>query len=430
MSELVSLSPWLVAMFGLLCCSGFFSASEASLFSLRPRDRRILKSGTRGEQIAHRLLEAPDRLLSAVLFWNLVVNIAYFTISSVVALRMDRSDGLGQGPAVAFGVTSLLAIIFLGEMVPKSVAVVLPITMARVLSWPISLFVRVLDPLMPWLQGVNLVTKRLLFPHIVQEPYLGTEDLERAIAISAKGDESLIRQEQAVLKNIVFLTDIRVDEWMRPRTQFESYRPPVKLADLEGRVPAWGYLLVTEAESDEIERALRLDNFYELPAENLEKLAEPVLYLPWCATVADALEKLSHRDSEVAVVLNEYGETIGILTIEDILETVFIYGPSRSKRILDRNPFHKIEDGKWIVTGMMSLTYLRRKLEDELDPFPIVPETHSVTVGGFIQEQLQRLAEPGDACQWGVFHLRVLEIENRGTMIIELTVPRGAGSES
>ncbi len=422
MSEILSLVPFLMAMVVLIGCSGFFSASEAALFYLRPSDRRALRNGSTSELAAYRLLSDSERLLSAVLFWNLLINIAFFAISSIVALRIERISQLGQGPAVAFAGLSLLCIIFFSEMLPKSIAVLRPRLLTQWVGLPLSFFVRVLDPFMPVLQWVNLISRRLLFPSVKPEKYLDIDDLERAIAISGSTDESLIRQEQAVLQNIVQLSNIRVDEWMRPRTQFEIYRPPVSLEDLRGRIPASGYLLITEIDSEEIEKAVRLDNRFQLPDTNLEKLAEPVLYLPWCATVADALEKLSHREREVTVVLNEFGEMIGILTIEDILETVFTYSPSRSKRLLDQNPIHKIHDGKWLVAGMMSLRYLIRRLADKVPDVSRIPDTHSVTVGGIVQEEMQRLAEPGDECDWGPFHFRVVEIEHRGNMLIELTL--------
>ena len=424
MTDLFALMPWLLAMLVLIFCSCFFSASEAALFCLRPRDRRDLKDGTPSEQAAYRLLGDPERLLSAVLFWNLMINITFFAISSVVAIKMERSEQLGQGAAIAFAAFSLLGIIFFSEMLPKSISVLRPKLITRLLSLPLSGFVRTLDPVMPMLQGVNLVTRRLFFPGVHEEAYLDVGDLERAIEISGTSDASVIRQEQAVLQNIVQLSNIRIDEWMRPRTQFEIFRPPIQMQDLEGQIPRSGYLLITEPETEEIVQAIRLDNHFNFPNEQIEKLGEPVLYLPWCSTVADALEKLSHKEREVTVVLNEYGETIGILTIEDILETVFTYSPSRSKRLLDKNPIHKIGDGKWVISGMMSLRYLVRELEEELEGLAAVPETHSVTVSGVIQEEMQRLAEQGDECDWGPVHLKVIEIENRGNVLIELTLNR------
>ena len=415
MTSLLPLLPWLIAMLVLIGCSGFFSASEAALFYLKPSVRRGLRNGSPSEQAAGILLRNPDRLLSAVLFWNLLINITYFTISSIVALRLEQDDNLGQSWSIAFASFSLLTIIFLSEMLPKSLAVLKPLAITRLVSLPLSLAVRLLDPLMPLLQNINTVSKRILAPGFKSEPYLETTDLERAIELTGDNDASVIKQEQAVLQNIVQLSKIRVDEWMRPRTQFVKYRPPVSLLDLRS-VPASGYLLVTEPDSEEIEKAIRLDNLFQLPEENVERLAEPVLYLPWSATVADALEKMSHRDREVTVVVNEFGETIGVITIEDILETVFTYAPSRSKRLLDQNPLHPISDGKWVVSGMLSLRQLSRELEVDL------PETHSVTVAGVIQENMQRLAKVDDHCDWGQFHFRVIEMPQRGHMLVELTL--------
>lgn len=415
MNSLLQLLPWFIGMLVLVCCSGFFSASEAALFYLRPSDRRSLKNGSSSEQLAWELLRNPDRLLSAVLFWNLVINIAYFTMSSIITLRMESDPLLGQSIGIAFAIFSLLAIIFFSEMLPKSLAVIKPLSITRIVSLPLSIAVRVLDPVMPVLRSVNLISKRILLPSFKKEPYMETGDLERAIELTGDNDASVIKQEQAVLQNIVQLSKIRIDEWMRPRTQFVNYKPPVSLDDLRS-VPASGYLLVTEPDTEEIAKAIRLDNLFDLPDKNVERLAEPVLYLPWSATVADAMEKMSHRDHEVTVVLNEYGETIGILTIEDVLETVFNYSPSRTKRLLDQNPLHKIEDGKWVVSGMMSLRRLSRQLDIS------IPETHSVTVAGVIQESMQRLATQQDECDWGPLHFRVIEIPHRGHMIVEMTL--------
>lgn len=415
MDSFIQLLPWLATMAVLMACSAFFSASEAALFYLQPRDRRAMRNGASGERAAIRLLTDPDRLLSTVLFWNLVINIAYFAIASICAIRLEEDPKMGQAAAVTFAMSSLLAIIFFSEMLPKSVAVLKPRMLASFLSIPLSVAVRLVAPLMPLLQSVNLISRRLLWPGFKPEPFMEVSDLERAIEHSG-ADAAVIKQEQAVLQNIVQLSTIRVEEWMRPRTQFVSYQPPVKLSDLQGTVPASGYLLVTEPNSREISKAIRLDNQYQLDEDNLDRFAEPVLYLPWCATVADALEKMSHRDKEVTVVVNEFGDTIGVLTIEDILETVFVYSPSRSERLLDMPPLQQLSDNQWRVAGIMSLRQLARRLEVS------IPATFSVTVGGVIQESMQRLAEAGDQCEWGPFHFQVVEAAQRGTMLVEVRV--------
>ncbi len=414
MNELLTLLPWLITMTILIVCSAFFSASEAALFYLQPRERREMKrSGLAGEKSTLALLADPDRLLSAVLFWNLVINVAYFTISSIVAIRIEKMPSLGSTGAWLFALTTLLLIIFFSEMLPKTLAVLKPRMIARLLGIPLAMAVRVVDPLMPFLQSTNTISRRLLWPGFKAEPTMAVTDLERAIELSGT-DTAVIKQEQAVLQNIVQLSTIRVEEWMRPRTQFESFQPPVALKDLAGEIPKSGYLLVTESDGGDIARAIRLDNQFHLNDHNIDRSAEPVLYLPWCATVADALEKMSQYDREVNVVVNEFGETIGILTIEDILETVFAYNPSRTARLLDRPAIEQIEDGIWQVAGIMGMRQLAKRLDVE------IPTPSSVTVRGIIQESLQRLAESGDQCQWGPFLLDVIEVAQRGVMLVQV----------
>ena len=413
MEHLTELLPWLIAMVGLMAGSGFFSASEAALFYLRPRDREQMKSGTPGQRAAFRLTEQPERLLSAILFWNLAINIAYFAISSILAIRLEK---LGSGASILFAVGSLISIIFFCEMLPKNIAVLRPKLLSSKFSIPLSFAVRAVDPVMPFLRWVNLVSRRLIWPGFEPEAYMEVSDLEKAIEHTAE-NAALIKQEQAVMQNIVLLSSIRVDEWMRPRTQFVTFKPPVMRQDLiKHGMPASGYLLVSEPDSREIEKAIRLDNQYELPDEDLERLAEPVQYMPWCATVAETFEKMTQRHREVTVVVNEYGDTIGILTIEDILETVFHYSPSRSQRLLDMEPIVEMEPGVWQVAGMMSLRRIARHFDIAL------PETDCITLGGVMQESLQRLCQTDDQCQWGPFDLKVVDAPQRGNMLIEVTM--------
>jgi len=356
--------PWLIAMTVLMAGSGFFSASEAALFYLRPRLREKMRSGTAGEKMAYQLTQRPERLLAAILFWNLVINIAYFAISSIIAIRLENSDS--RSASILFALFSLLAIIFFSEMLPKNIAVLRPKSLASAFSIPLSFAVRIVDPIMPLLRSVNLVSRRLIWPGFEPENYMEVADLERAIEHTADNAD-LIKQEQTVMRNIVRLSSIRVDEWMRPRTQFVTFKPPVSRMDLvKHGLPDSGYLLVTEADSLEVSHAIRLDNQYELADDQIE-------------TVAEAFELMSQRQREVTVVVNEYGDTIGVLTIEDILETVFHDSPSRARRLLDVEPLTKVDDTTWHESGMISLRRLARQLEVEL------PETDNVTLGGALR---------------------------------------------
>jgi len=409
----------LVAMGVLVLCSAFFSSCEAALFYLNRQERRRLASGNRAQRIAAGLLTDSDRLLSAVLFWNLMVNITYFAIASITSLRL-KDDHPAQ--AGAFAVGSLLVIIVFSEMLPKSLAVLQPRSVAALVAVPLSAAVRVLDPVLPVLRLANLLSRRVLWPTFKQEPYLRVGDLERAVELSTS-NAALLGQEQAVLQSIVAFSEIRADELMRPRTQFLAFRPPVALADLEGQLPPSGYLLVTEPDSDEVAQAIALRHLWNVPTEHLEEYAEQVVYVPWCTTVAEALETMQRGNQQVAAVINEFGETIGILTFDDVLETIFSPTASRSQRLLQRVPIRQVAPGVWHVTGMTSLWRLVRHFHVER------PESKSVTVAGIVQEALERLPSQGDECQWGPFHLKVIDVPQRGQLLVELT-RTDAGRES
>ncbi len=422
MNSLSEMLPWLVSMGVLIGLSAFFSASEAALFYLRPVDRRHLERGSLAEQMAARLLAEPERLLSAVLFWNLLVNVVYFALSSVVALQLQQSPQTSNVFALGFAFASLLTIIFFSEMLPKSLAVTHPRSLARFVSMPLSVAIRIVDPVLPVLRGATLLSRRLLWAGFHAEPDMELTDLERAIHLSG-ADEAIIHQEQTILGNIVHLSEIRVDEWMRPRTRFRVFRPPVTVEDLGNELPPSGYLLVSEPDSDEIDKALRLDRIADLLQPSIDANAKPVVYLPWKATVADALQAMADSGSDVTAVVNEFGDTIGIVTLHDVLETVFAYAPSRSKRILDLNPIHRISEDRWVVAGIMSLKRLARHFGVE------VPASRNVTIAGVVQESVGRVVQPGDHCQWGPFGFRIVEAPQADNVLVELTCLRPSAGE-
>lgn len=406
--------PWLVAMGVLILGSAFFSASEAAWFYLRHEDRRAMARGSRANRMAAALLVDPERLLTAVLFWNLAVNMAYFTIASVTSLQLERG---GRGAlAGSFAAGSLFVLIVFGEMLPKSLAVLQPGALASWFAVPLTLAVRLIDPALPVFRMAILLSRRVFWPGFQSEPYLRLGDLERAVELSTS-DARLLEQEQMLLQRIVSLSEVRADELMRPRTQVIAFRPPVALADLEGRMTPSGYLLITEPDSDEIATAIDLGRLSSVPITHLEHHAEPVICVPWCATVAAALEAMHQRDRRVAAVVNELGETIGVLTFDDVLDTIFTRRSSRSERLLKRAAIQLHAPGMWRVTGITSLRRLARHFDVPR------PASKSVTVGGVVQELLERFPEPGDTCRWGPFQFKVLDVPDRGPLLVELTLP-------
>ena len=194
---LLQYASWLAAMFVLLVCCAFFSTSEAALFYLRRPERRLLASGTRAQRIAAGLLADTDRLLTAVLFWNLLVNLAYFALAAIVGIRLEQAGRAGEAGTLAVG--ALLLIIVFGEMLPKSLAVLRPRLLATLVAVPLAAMVRLVDPLLPAFRLTVLLSQRLLWPRFQAEPYLQICDLERAVRLSVS-DAALVDKNSACWK--------------------------------------------------------------------------------------------------------------------------------------------------------------------------------------------------------------------------------------
>ncbi len=398
--------PW---MAGLIGASGFFSGSEAAFFSLTLSQRRELKKAGRSE-MSLELLRRPERLLMGILFWNLAINLAYFTLASKAALEVQSSSSMAAG--VTLG--ALLTIIVFGEFVPKSLAVTYPLVFIRLVTVPLALGVRVLDGCIPIIKLVSEASRRLVWPGLRAEPYLELADLDRAVEFSPEESE-LFEHERQVLRNIIRLSEIRVEEWMRPRTQYRTFAPPVSLEQLGGEKTPSGYMLVTDDDGHEIESVIDLSAISATHLADIESLRQPLVPVPWCATVADALQRMRYEGRRVAVVVNEFGEAIGILTWEEVFEAILQSTRHRSHRALAKAEILPEGPGVWLATGTTKIRRLERVLDRRLT-------VQNLTIGGVISDQLHRLAEKGDICEFDGLHLEVIDAEMRGEILVRIRV--------
>jgi CBS domain containing-hemolysin-like protein len=409
-------SHWLVAMAVLVSLSAFFSASETALFFLSHDELRKFRVGTARERAAARLLREPDRLLTAVLFWNLLVNLLYFAVTVVVGHRLAAA---GQGAAAGvFGLASLFLLILFGEVLSKSMAVVFRKFLARTVSWPLSLAVRALDPILPRLAHVTRVARRTFWPHVQREPHLEAGDLERLVEVAGQSAE-VVEHERQVLHNILDLSEVTVEEVMRPRGTYLTATPPVRLSDLNGEVPPGEYIALVESGSEDVVAAVSVTTLVAFPRRKLEDVVDEVPPVPWCASVAYTLELMRQRWTAVASVVNEYGETIGIVLEEDVLDTLLAARPSRVRRLLQREPVLEVAPHRYHVEGLTTLRYLSARLGVDYEPSP----DGLLTVAGLVYEQLESLPAVGDECRWHGWNVRVIEVGPRGRLRVMVSPP-------
>ncbi|MGL4944544.1 MAG: CNNM domain-containing protein [Thermoguttaceae bacterium] len=318
-------SGLLFAMGVLLIVSALMSSSEAAYFSLSLTDKGRLASGGLLSRSALALLRDPERLLGTILLGNLIVNLVYFTLSSVVAFHLQHA---GQPYlAVGFAVSTLLLVMVFAEMLPKDLAVLAPRSVACAWSMPLTLLVTAMRPITPVLRWATRMSRRLIVPHFEEEATLASEDFHRIVSL-AKEDANLKPREHRWLRAIVSLADVTVKELMFPRPYITLWQLPL---DRESVVQELrqsmrrDFLFITESTSDDIAATIPVADWLAAPQSSrwtslaaMEHSGMQPLYIPWSATAASLWEQLRENCRRVAVVVNEYGETIGVVTEDDL----------------------------------------------------------------------------------------------------------------
>lgn len=394
----------------LILLSALFSGSEAALFSLTPRQRRRLPRKGVGGRIADRLLSDSERVLSAILFWNLLINMAYFAIASIVAARLEASAEAGASVAFAFTAASLLTIIFFSEMLPKSLAVLSPLRASALIAPPLSLAVRLVGPLLPIVKTSNLLAGRLLWPAFEPENEIDLADIERAVELGTD-DAALVERERVALRSLVEIADMRASELMRPRSRLHLVRSPIEPLELFCKTPPGGYAMITDSEGERMIGSLGVRMLRPSQMDDFDDLVEPVIYVPWSAPVAKVWDLLNGNDASVAIVVDEYGDGIGALSIDRIFRRMLAPQHDQFIETADSVAMQQTGIDVYRVSGSMSLRQLSKQLGVE------VPDESVATVAGFIQRHNERLPRLGDTALMSEFLLTVIEEGEHGLRI-------------
>ncbi len=211
------------------------------------------------------------------------------------------------------------------------------------------------------------------------------------------------------MRGIVEMAETRVSEVMRPRAQLWFLPPPLQHSALIEGMPPGGYLLVTDLKVKQMTGAIAVQRLRPSQIDDLNSAVEPVIYVPWSALVSQVWDQLNAEDCSVAVVVNEFGEAIGALSVDDILRRIL--APRTGRDEVDEASIQQLDADHYRVSGSASLRVLAKRLAIEL------PEEGIVTVAGYIQRQNERLPRKGDTAFLDRYELCVIEQQDNVTWI-------------
>lgn len=418
--ETISDSTLFIVLVVLLALSGFFSISETSMVALnRYRLKHLVQSGHTGARLASQLIASTDKFLGMVLFGNNLLNVATALIVGEIAIRY-----LGNSQAallVATGAATFAILVF-SEITPK----VLGATYSERIALPASyLLVPLLRISQPVVWFINLFVQALLWLLRLRpesgavEHKLSVEELRTLVLETGY----LPKKHQSILLNLFDLEAITVDDVMVPRNQIEAIDLDAPLADIGQQIATAHHrrLLVYREHLDEVVGTLRVRSVLnlvqneELTKDRLREIIQEPSFVPVGTPLFSQLQNFQEQQDRVSLVVDEYGELMGLVTMDDILEEII--GEFTTQSPLQTRGFALQADGSVIVEGSTLLRELNRKLGFA---FPL---DGPKTLNGLIVEYLRDIPEPNTAVKIAGHPLEIVQTQDRVVKAVRIVPP-------
>ncbi|EES47720.1 hemolysin family protein [Clostridium botulinum] len=377
----------IVTLVILLMLSGFFSMSETALMSLNKiRLRHMVEEGVPGAKLVEKLTEDPNKLLGAILIGNNIVNIAASGLATMLATNMFGPTGVG----IATGVMTVLVLIF-GEITPKSIAKQRAESVALKVGKPIRLTVIIFKPFVYIFTAISSFFIKILGGDPkASEPFITEEELKTMVGVSEE-EGVLENVEKEMIFNVFDFADLQVKDVMVQRVDVSAldseatYDDVLKLIKEEqfSRIPIYNQTIDDIIGILNVKDLLMLEN----PRENFKmaKYIREPYYTFEFKKIVELFKEMKKERNHIAVVLDEYGGTVGIITIEDLIEE--IVGDIEDEYDDANTSIEVIKDNEYIVDGSV-------RLHDIGDLIGIDMESDEFdSVGGLIIGELGRMPE-------------------------------------
>ncbi len=423
--ESIPLSAQYTALGILLLISAVFSIAETSMMALnRYRLKALVRLGNRGAIITTELLARTDRLLGVILLGNNLINAAAAVLVSVITVRLVGDNEIAL--AVGTVVVTFLILVF-SEITPK----VIGATYAEQIALPLAFVLKpLLKALYPVVWFVNLFVQSLLWlfrltPARATDNKMTPDEL-RTLVLEA--GNYIPKKHQSILLNLFDLESITVNDVMTPRNQIEAIDidAPPELLRQQIATAYHRRLPLYQGQPDNIigiillRKVLAIGPDDEINAALLREIMREPYFIPSGTPLFTQLQQFQEHQDRLGFVVDEYGELVGLLTLEDIVEELI--GEFSTHSPLQPAHFHRQEDGSYVVEGGSLLRELNRKLGYH---FPL---DGPKTLNGLILEHFRDIPEPGTSARITGHRMDIMQTHDRVVKAVRLAAPAEAAT--
>lgn len=403
----------------LLLMSAYFSATETAFLAASKTRLKLMAESNKRARLALKLAENYDRLISTILIGNNLVNIAIASLGTVLFVGLMGDIGATVSTAVI-----TIAVLIFGEVCPKSIAKDSPESFALFSAPIINALIYLFMPISFVLSLIRKLISKLF--KTKDDTAMSQEEL-LMIVEEVEQEGGIDEDESELLHNAIEFSELSAEDILTHRVDLEAVSIETDKKEIAHlfSTSKFSRLLVYEDTIDKIVGVIHIKDFYSetsVTRKSIKNIMTPPIFVLKNEKIDDLLRKLQGAKSHVAIVLDEYGGTYGMVTMEDILEELVgdIWDEHdeviEELREIDENTFH--------VDGMMNF-------EDFCEEFEIEAESQAISVGGWASEQLEKIPDIGDSFECGKFSITVSEMDVNRVALLEIKkIPEDAEEES
>lgn len=415
--EFLAAQAWRLVVLGLmLVCSGFFAGSETALFSLSRAELFALgRDPRRFARMVPALMRRPGDLLTTVLLGTNLVHILYFVVSATLIMRCRDQVDNGGFWASTLAVITFLGVVIASEIIPKTLANIWARQLSPSAAPVLKVLGRIVAPMQRFLMAALIEPlTRLLAPARSHRGDLSADEMAALLALSQK--RGLIGQDETeLLQEVLELTDLRAGDIMVPRVDVVAYEAddsPEGLLEII-RAKRITKIPVYERDLDHVVGVIYAKRLLVNPGRPLREILSPVGFVPESAPLERVLLQFRATRSQLGMVVDEYGGTAGLITLEDILEEIVgdIADPHEARRA---PAVQQVSASEWLVDGNLPI-------HEWAEAFPTdLTAPRFSTVGGFVISLLGRIPRVGETADYRNVSFTVEAMQRRRIALLRV----------